>query len=120
MRGFGRLWEGFEAAGARVAGVSADSWAAVGAFQREIDVPFEILSDWPNRDTMRTFGVERENGPTAHRVTFVFDRDRVLRHVIDDERNMEAHPEGALAAVQAIAEGRAIESAPPGGEGGSS
>lgn len=102
MRGFSRLHEAFEAAGARVAGVSADSWAALEAFQRDLELPFELWSDWPERETMRTFGIEREAMPAAHRVTIVLDAAGIVRALIDDEKNMEAHPEGALEAVQAL------------------
>jgi peroxiredoxin len=36
------------------------------------------------------------------RATFVFDADGVLQAVIDDQRDMNAHPQGALEAVKAI------------------
>lgn len=105
MRGFARLHEAFVAAGARVAGVSADSWAALEAFRRELDLPFELLSDWPERVTMRAFGLERDQMPAARRVTVVLDADGVVRQLIDNERDMETHAVEALAAVQALAGG---------------
>ena len=37
------------------------------------------------------------------RATFVFEAEGVLRAVIDDQRDMEAHPTGALAAVKELA-----------------
>ncbi len=88
--------------GARVVGVSADTWATQGAFSRELGLEFPLLSDWPDRETIASFGVAREGGPTARRVTFVFDAEGVLRSVIDDEREMQAHPDGAVEAVKAL------------------
>ena len=38
------------------------------------------------------------------RATFVFDAEGVLQTVIDDQGDMEAHPDGAFEAVKAIAE----------------
>ena len=105
MEGFQRRYAELQALDARVVGVSMDSWAAQGAFAKQVGMEFPLLSDWPNGRTVATFGVEREQGPTARRVTFVFDAGGVLRDVIDDERSMEAHPDGALAAVRRIAEG---------------
>ena len=91
--------------GARVVGVSADTWATQGAFSRELGLEFPLLSDWPDRETIASFGVGREAGPTARRVTFVFDAEGVLRSVIDDEREMQAHPDGAVEAVKALSPG---------------
>ena len=105
MEGFQRRYAELQALDARVVGVSTDTWAVQGAFAKEVGLAFPLLSDWPSGRTVATFGVQREQGPTARRVTFVFDAGGVLLEVIDDERSMEAHPEGALAAVRRIAEG---------------
>lgn len=104
MEGFQRHYRELKAMNAHVVGVSSDTWATQGAFAREIGAEFPLLSDWPSYRTIATFGVEREQGPTAMRATFVFDADGVLRTVIDDQGDMEAHPDGALEAVKAIAE----------------
>ena len=103
MRGFQERYGDFQALGARVAGISADTWAVQGAFCGQNELEFPVLSDWPNLRTMETFGVKSETGPTAQRVTFVFDAEGVLRHIVDDARDMEAHPTGALEAVRGLA-----------------
>lgn len=107
MEGFQRRYAELESLGARVVGVSMDTWATQGAFSRELGLAFPLLSDWPSNETIKTFSVERDGGPTALRATFVFDAEGVLREIIDDEREMEAHPEGAVAAVKRIVEGDA-------------
>jgi len=91
--------------GARVVGVSADTWATQGAFSSELELEFPLLSDWPNYETIAAFGVGRETGPTARRVTFVFDTGGVLRQVIDDASDMAAHAEGAIAALKRLQAG---------------
>ena len=88
--------------GARVVGVSADTWATQGAFSSDLELEFPLLSDWPDYETIATFGVGRESGPTARRVTFVFDAGGVLREVIDDARDMAAHADGAVEAVKRL------------------
>ncbi|PZC41796.1 MAG: Peroxiredoxin [Chloroflexi bacterium] len=105
MEGFQRRFAELQALGARVVGVSMDSWAVQGAFSRELGLAFPLLSDWPNNRTIATFGVEAEAGPTARRVTFVFDAAGVVRSIVDDAKEMEAHPDGALAAVQSLVDG---------------
>lgn len=103
MEGFQRRYAELNDLGARVVGVSADTWATQGAFSRELGLEFPLLSDWPNYRTIEAFGVQRESGPTARRVTFIFDAEGVLREIVDDEREMDAHSEGAVAAVKRLA-----------------
>ena len=107
MEAFQRRYAELQGLGARVVGVSMDSWAVQGAFAKELGLEFPLLSDWPDNGTIATFGVEAEAGPTARRATFVFDAEGVLRAIIDDAKVMEAHPDGALAAVRSIVAGGA-------------
>ncbi len=103
MKGFQNIRQELEDLGARVVGVSVDTFAAQGAFAEKHGIEFPLLSDWPERETVDAFGVAAEGMPVAMRATFVFDADGVVRAVIEDQRNMQAHPDGALAAVQEIA-----------------
>lgn len=103
MRGFQQNIEELESLGARVAGVSADTFASQGAFAEASGLTFQLLSDWPDLATIETFGVRREGAQVAQRATFIFDAGGVLRTVIDDPRDMNAHPAGALAAVKELA-----------------
>jgi peroxiredoxin len=105
MRGFQSAIADFEALNARVAGVSADTFAAQGGFAEKNDITFQLLSDWPDLSTIETFGVRREGAQVAMRYTFVFDADGVLREVVDDQGDMNAHPTGALEAVKRIVNG---------------
>ena len=105
MRAFQESLGELERLGARVAGISADTFASQGAFAETNGITFPLLSDWPDFKTIATFGVGREGSPTAQRATFVFDASGVLRAVVDDQRDMNAHPVGALAAVKEIAGG---------------
>jgi peroxiredoxin len=103
MRGFQQNLAELESLGARVAGISSDTFASQGAFAEANGFTFPLLSDWPDLLTIDTFGVRREGAKVAQRATFVFDAAGVLTAVIDDQRDMNAHPQGALAAVKAIA-----------------
>ncbi len=105
MRGFQEVSDQLESLGARVAGISADTFASLGAFAEQNALTFPVLSDWPTYATIAAFGVGREGAPTAMRATFVFDADGMLRGVVDDQRDMNAHPQGALKLVREIAGG---------------
>lgn len=105
MRGFQEIRNELEVLGAQVVGVSADTWASLGAFAEQNGIEFPLLSDWPDNGTMRAFGARTEGSEVAARVTFVFDTGGIVRAVIDDPGDMEAHPEGALKAVRELAGG---------------
>ena len=103
MRGFQEKLEEFQALDARIAGVSSDTWAVQGTFCEQNDLEFPVLSDWPKYETIATFGVGRDNAPTAQRVTFIFDAEGICRRVITEEREMDEHRDGALATVRELA-----------------
>lgn len=105
MEGFQQRYAELKDLGAHVVGVSSDTWATQGVFASDLELDFPLLSDWPNYETIAAFGVGRESGPTARRVTFVFDVASVLREVLDEDREMEAHSEGAVEAVKRLQAG---------------
>jgi peroxiredoxin len=102
MRAFQQTITELESRGARVAGISADTYASLGAFGEQNEITFPLLSDWPDLKTLETFGVRREGGRVAQRATFVFDEQGALRGVVDDQRDMAVHPAGALKLVKEI------------------
>ena len=102
MEGFQSRLAELAALGARVVGVSSDTWATQGAFAEAIGAEFPILSDWPNYRTIEAFGVGVERGPTAMRVTFVFDASGVLAERFEEQGDMDAHSAFALEAAQRL------------------
>ena len=102
MEAFQGSLDDLEGLGARVAGISADTFASQGAFAERNGITFPLLSDWPAFQTISTFGVGMEGSNVAQRTTFVFDADGVLRTVIDAPGDPTAHATGALAAVTEI------------------
>lgn len=103
MQGFQQIREELEALGAHVVGVSADTFASNGAFAEKHGIEFPLLSDWPQNATLDAFGVKREGMPVAMRTTFIFDAEGVVRAVVDEQRDMQAHADGALEAVKQLA-----------------
>jgi len=93
----------FEAAGAQVLGVSVDTFASQGAFGREIKANFPLLSDWPKYNTARAYGVFRDAINIAARVTYVIDKEGIIRGVIESETDMEVHSKDALRLVKELA-----------------
>jgi peroxiredoxin Q/BCP len=82
--------------------VSTDSAATHASFAEKHGLPFPLLSD-PNARVASAFGVARVGGwlPTK-RVTFVIDKQGVVRKVIKSELNVDRHVDDALAALAAL------------------
>ncbi|MFM7245668.1 MAG: peroxiredoxin [Planctomycetaceae bacterium] len=93
-------YEAFAAAGAEVVGVSSDSVAAHARFAEKHRLPFPIVAD-TDRRLRRLFGVSNPLGVIPGRVTYVIDRDGVVRMLYSALFASDEHVQRALAAVGA-------------------
>lgn len=75
-------WARFEEAGAVVLGVSTDDVDAHRAFATEHELPFPLLAD-PDESIAQAYGVPVRMG-YAKRMTFLIDRDGIVRRVFED------------------------------------
>lgn len=94
--------DAFAEAGAQVIGVSADSVASHDRFAKKHGLPFTLVADADNavRDA---YGVPKSLfGLIPGRVTYVIDRDGVVRHVFSSQAAIGKHIEGALAVVSSL------------------
>jgi peroxiredoxin Q/BCP len=88
----------FQGAGAVILGISDDSSASHAAFTSKYSLPFPLLSDKGGR-VRKLYGVSRKFGVLPGRVTFVIDREGVVRHVYSALFESDKHVSEALAAV---------------------
>lgn len=105
MQCFGGLEKEFAEADTQVLGVSIDPFPSLGAWSKELGLWFPLLSDWPKNEVSRRFGVYNEERNTAERVTFVIDKEGVIRDVIEDAADMERHARDSLTAAQSLESG---------------
>ena len=103
MKGFRDVSKDFEEAGAQVLGVSVDPFPSQGAFAKELQLNFPLLSDWPRYETAKAYDAWRDNLNLAARVTYVIDREGIIRGVVESETDMELHSREALRIVKEIA-----------------
>ncbi len=85
----------FVQAGAQVLGISIDSPERNRKFAQEIGATFPLLSD-PEKTTAKAYGVLSFTHLFANRVTFVIDREGIIRHI--DEGSAAMNPGSALQA----------------------
>lgn len=94
-------YEDFLAAGATVVGVSPDGLAKHRDFAEHHRLPFPLLSD-DDGVLRRLYDVKRTLGLVSGRVTYVIDREGVIRHVFSSQLRARKHVEEALAVVRTL------------------
>ena len=99
---FRDAYEDFVQAGAVVIGVSADSAESHRAFASGHRLPFTLLAD-TDGSLRKTFGVPKTLGFLPGRVTYVIDKEGVVRHVFSSQLAAERHVFEALAVVRQLA-----------------
>jgi thioredoxin-dependent peroxiredoxin len=88
----------FSDAGAEVIGISSDSEASHKKFADKHRLPFTLLSDRGGK--VRTaFGVPATFGLLPGRVTFVIDKEGVVRHAFNSQINATKHVAESLAVL---------------------
>ncbi len=94
-------YERFVDAGAEVVGVSGDSLKSHRSFADHHRLPFALLSD-SDGELRRMYGVKRTLGLVPGRVTFVIDREGVVRHVFESQLRATQHVDEALTVVRRL------------------
>jgi peroxiredoxin Q/BCP len=93
-------YEDFKDAGAEVIGISADDEASHKSFAANHKLPFILLSD-PGRKVAENYGVGKSLGILPGRVTFVIDKQGIIRGRYSSQLNFGKHIEEALTAIRA-------------------
>ena len=94
-------YEVFKAADAEVIGISGDSQTAHEQFIQNHKLPFVLLSDVGNR-VRKHYGVPSTFGLLPGRVTYIIDRQGVVRHVFNSQMNTQKHVAEALRVIATL------------------
>jgi peroxiredoxin Q/BCP len=92
-------WEDITKTGATVIGVSTDSLESHKKFRDHYSLPFDLISD-PEYRIGKMFGLR--GLLIKPRVTFVIDRNGIIRHVYESQLNARNHVKEALSALKMI------------------
>ena len=98
---FRDAYEDFVEAGAVVIGVSSDSAARHQSFASNHRLPFVLVSD-TDAKARRAFGVPRSMGLLPGRVTYVIDKEGVVRHVFSSQFAADRHVQEALDCIRKL------------------
>jgi peroxiredoxin Q/BCP len=94
-------YEVFTEAGAEVIGVSSDSVGKHERFSGRYRLPFTLLAD-EGGAVRKRYGVPSSFGILPGRVTYVIDRQGVVRHVFSSMTNIDRHVGDALTVVRQL------------------
>ncbi|MFT5041762.1 MAG: peroxiredoxin Q/BCP [Hyphomicrobiaceae bacterium] len=93
--------EDFTDAGAVVIGVSDDNAASHRSFASKHALPFHLVCD-PGQAVRKAYGVPRTLGIMPGRVTYVIDREGIVRHVTNSQLFAGRHVNEALETVRRL------------------
>jgi peroxiredoxin Q/BCP len=97
-------YEEFGKLDAEVIGISSDSVESHRRFASRYNLPFTLLSDEGGK-VRSLYRVPSTFGLFPGRVTYVIDKEGVVRHVFSSQLGVEQHVEEALKALQSISSG---------------
>ncbi len=88
-------FEDFKDLGVEVYGISADSVESHKKFAEKYNLPFQLLADSKNK-VRKLFGVPSSFLILPGRVTYVIDKEGVVRYIFNSQFSAEKHIENAL------------------------
>ncbi len=93
-------FEDFADLGAEIYGISGDSPSSHKRFAEKHRLNFTLLSD-ENREVEKLFGVKRNLfGMIPGRVTYIIDKEGIIRHIFSSQLNAEKHVTEALEIIK--------------------
>ncbi|MFT3928316.1 MAG: peroxiredoxin [Myxococcales bacterium] len=91
----------FTDVGCEVLGISSDSEKSHKAFAEKYRLPFSLLSDAGGK-VRASFGVPATMGLLPGRVTYVIDKQGVIRHAFNSQINATQHVDEALSILKSL------------------
>ena len=109
MQAFQELLPQFEDADAQVLGISIDPVGIAGVFASSYDLGFPLLSDIFGHEVCLLYdawrddrGFASEHGGIARRVTYVIDKQTIIRGVVENVADVRDHSQEALRLAKAL------------------
>ena len=96
---FKNKYENFKELGAEVLGISSQSLESHKSFIKHHNLPYFLLSDI-NSGVRRLYGVSSTLGIVPKRVTFVIDKEGIIKYIFSSQFQPAKHVEQALLALK--------------------
>ena len=102
LKEFENNYEEFQKLDTQVWAVSIDLAPSQKAFADHCGLSFKAVSGFPNHDGAKTLGAFNDERGLTKRITYVVDKEGILRHIIDDPGDMERHARESLEVVKGL------------------
>lgn len=99
--GFRDAYGDFKTLGAEVIGISGDGIESHEAFVKEHKLPFILLSD-QDSTVRKAYGVKKSLGIIPGRVSFVIDKQGIVRHIFVSQTRATRHVNEALEVLRSL------------------
>ena len=88
----------------QVLGLSANATFSQQTFAESLKLPFPLLSDFPDRKTIRAYGILNERSMTANRTFFLIDPQGIIRKkwVIENPTTTVVYSDTVLTAIREV------------------
>ncbi len=100
-------YEVFQDYGAEVIGISSGDQKSHFNFVEKNKLPYTLLSD-TGRKVRKLYGVPKTMGFIDGRVTYVIDKQGIIRHIFNSQLNFSGHVEEALSILKSINENSSL------------
>lgn len=94
-------YEVFQKYGAEIIGISSDSEKSHKNFAKNHRLPYTLLSDKGGK-VRKLYGVQKTMGFLPGRVTYVIDKQGIVKHIFNSQLNFSGHIEEALEILKLI------------------
>jgi thioredoxin-dependent peroxiredoxin len=102
-RAFRDSYEVFKEFGAEVMGISSDSVESHLGFATKCELPFTLLSDAGGK-VRELYSVPSTLGLLPGRVTYIIDKEGIVRHVFSSQMNPKKHVDEAVGVLRSMRE----------------
>ena len=94
----------FEALGVQNLGIAAVVTFSQQVFAESLKLPYPLLSDFPDRKVIRSYGVLNEKSMTAHRSFFLIDPQGIIRKkwIIENGGETVVYSDRLLPGIQEV------------------
>ncbi len=100
-KSFSENYEEFRRVGAEIIGISSDTVESHESFASECKAPFLLLSD-EGAKVRGQYGVEPTLGLIPGRVTFIIDKEGVVRYIFSSQFNPKKHVKRAMDILRSL------------------
>jgi peroxiredoxin len=96
----------FQRADTQVLGISVDTYPSIGIFANSLNLNFPLLSDFPENNATKAYGTYNPQTGQSRRITYVVDKEGIVRAEIESDDDMSHHAERALEVAQDLEQGK--------------